>query len=59
VQIARDRLLPLLDRAPAGVLVVADGFSCKTQIEAVSAHRPAHAVQIVADSVRARTQMVR
>jgi Fe-S oxidoreductase len=59
VQIARDRLLPLLDRAPTDALVVADGFSCKTQIEALSAHRPAHAVQVVAESVRARTQMVR
>jgi hypothetical protein len=59
VQIARDRLLPLLDRAPADALVVADGFSCTTQIAALSAHRPAHAVQVVAERVRARTQMVR
>jgi hypothetical protein len=59
VQIARDRLLPLLDQAPADALVVADGFSCKTQIEALSAHRPAHAVQLVAEGVRPPIQMVR
>jgi FAD/FMN-containing dehydrogenase/Fe-S oxidoreductase len=59
VQIARDRLLPLLDQKPPDALVIADGFSCKTQVEALSAHRPVHAVQVVAEGVRARTQMVR
>ena len=59
VQIARDRLLPQLSQAPPDALLIADGFSCKTQVEALSEHRPVHVVQAIAEGVRARTQMVR
>jgi hypothetical protein len=51
--------LPQLAETPPGALLVADGFSCKTQIEALSGHRPMHVVEAIAEGVRARTQMVR
>jgi Fe-S oxidoreductase len=59
VRIAGERLLPQLAETPPDALLVADGFSCKTQIEALSDHRPMHVVEAIAEGVRARTQMVR
>jgi Fe-S oxidoreductase len=59
VRIAGERLLPQLAETPPDALLVADGFSCKIQIEALSDHRPMHVVEAIAEGVRARTQMVR
>src|SRR4051794_39691473 len=59
VRIAGERLLPQLAETPPDALLVADGFSCKIQIEALSDHRPMHVVEAIAEGVRAPTQMVR
>jgi FAD/FMN-containing dehydrogenase/Fe-S oxidoreductase len=47
-EIASQRLLPLLDDAPEDAILIADGFSCRTQIEELSDRRPLHTAQVVA-----------
>lgn len=47
VAIAEHRLLPMLRDAPSDTLVIADGFSCKTQVEQLSDRRPLHTAQVL------------
>ena len=42
------RLLPAVREAPADALVVADGFSCKTQIAELTDRRALHTAQVLA-----------
>jgi len=46
-EIANQRLLPKLREAPENTLLIADGFSCKTQIEQLSDHKPLHTAQVI------------
>ena len=47
MQIYEHRLGPHLRSAPAEKLVMADGFSCKTQIEEATGRRPLHLAQLL------------
>jgi FAD/FMN-containing dehydrogenase/Fe-S oxidoreductase len=46
-EIADQRLLPMLREAPENTLLIADGFSCKTQIEQLTDYRPLHTAQVI------------
>ena len=47
VEIGEQRLMPMVRSAPAEALVVADGFSCKTQIEELTDRRALHTAQVI------------
>jgi FAD/FMN-containing dehydrogenase/Fe-S oxidoreductase len=47
MQIYEHKLGPRLREVPAQRLVVADGFSCKTQIEQATARRPLHLAELL------------
>lgn len=47
VQIAEQRLMPAVRQAPKDSLLIADGFSCKTQIEELSDRRALHTAQVI------------
>jgi FAD/FMN-containing dehydrogenase/Fe-S oxidoreductase len=49
VACAEDKLMPALRQADPDALVLADGFSCRTQIRELSPdHRPMHIAQVIA-----------
>jgi Fe-S oxidoreductase len=48
VAIGERRLLPAARDAPEETLIVADGFSCKTQVEELTNRRPLHSAQVMA-----------
>jgi Fe-S oxidoreductase len=45
--IAAQRLLPMLAAEPRETLLVADGFSCRTQVEQLTDRRPLHTAQLL------------
>jgi Fe-S oxidoreductase len=47
VQIAEQRLLPMVRQAAEDTLVIADGFSCRTQIEELTDRRALHTAQAI------------
>ncbi|WP_149548674.1 FAD-binding and (Fe-S)-binding domain-containing protein [Streptomyces marokkonensis] len=50
---AEDRLLPSLREAPEEAVVLADGFSCRTQLEQVAGVRGRHLAEVLAASLPA------
>jgi Fe-S oxidoreductase len=52
-QVAELELVPALAGAAADDLVLADGFSCRTQIASLSGHRARHLAEILADRLDA------
>ncbi|ORA83722.1 FAD-binding oxidoreductase [Mycobacterium malmoense] len=55
VACAEDKLMPALRNADPAALVLADGFSCRTQIRDLAAdRRPMHVAQVLADALAAR-----
>lgn len=46
-QIGEHRLMPLVREAPESTLLIADGFSCKTQIETLTERRALHTAQVI------------
>ncbi|HXV06238.1 MAG TPA: FAD-linked oxidase C-terminal domain-containing protein [Solirubrobacterales bacterium] len=46
-RIGERRLMPAVREAGESAIVVADGFSCKTQIEAMTDRRPLHTAELV------------
>jgi Fe-S oxidoreductase len=54
VACAQDKLLPALAEADPDSVVIADGFSCRTQIRELSDRRPQHTVQVLARAVQGR-----
>ncbi len=48
VAVGERRLLPAVREAPGDALIVADGFSCKTQIEQLTDRRALHTAQVLA-----------
>ena len=47
VRIGERRLLPAVREAPRDALVIADGFSCKTQVSELTDRRPLHLAQVM------------
>jgi hypothetical protein len=47
VQIGEQRLMPAVRDAGTDTLVLADGFSCKTQIEELTDRRALHTAQVI------------
>jgi Fe-S oxidoreductase len=49
-------LVPRVDEAPTDTAVLADGFSCRTQIReyADASRRPVHLAELIAEGLRAR-----
>ena len=46
--VAELSLVPALQACDPKALVLADGFSCRTQIESLSGRRPAHLAEVLA-----------
>jgi Fe-S oxidoreductase len=55
-QVAELALAPALRDAAADDLVLADGFSCRTQVAALSGHRARHLAEVLADRLDADPQ---
>lgn len=51
VACAEDQLLPALRTAPEGVEILADGFSCRTQIGDLTAGRARHLAEVLAEGL--------
>jgi Fe-S oxidoreductase len=52
VAVARHSLLPKLEQTPQATVVVADGFSCRGQIEQLGGRKPVHIAQLVRRALR-------
>jgi FAD/FMN-containing dehydrogenase/Fe-S oxidoreductase len=48
---ARDQLLPAVREAPEGAVVLADGFSCRTQLEQLAGVRGRHLAEVLAEGL--------
>jgi FAD/FMN-containing dehydrogenase/Fe-S oxidoreductase len=47
-EIGERRLMPIVRLAPAETILIADGFSCETQVEAMTDRRPLHTAELLA-----------
>ncbi|MET0448909.1 MAG: FAD-binding and (Fe-S)-binding domain-containing protein [Aeromicrobium sp.] len=47
VAVAEQQLLPAIRNAPPGAIVVADGFSCRTQLDDLTDTEPVHLAQLL------------
>ncbi|MFG2604032.1 FAD-linked oxidase C-terminal domain-containing protein [Streptomyces sp. NPDC048514] len=50
---AEERLLPSVRQAPPGTVVLADGFSCRTQLEQLAGVRGRHLAEVLAQALDA------
>ncbi|MFF5857855.1 FAD-linked oxidase C-terminal domain-containing protein [Streptomyces sp. NPDC012751] len=48
---AEEQLLPSVRRAPEGTVILADGFSCRTQLEQLAGVRGRHLAEVLADGL--------
>ncbi|MFE9773985.1 FAD-binding and (Fe-S)-binding domain-containing protein [Streptomyces sp. NPDC005931] len=48
---AQDQLLPAVRRAPDGAVVLADGYSCRTQLEQLAGVRGRHLAEVLAEGL--------
>jgi FAD/FMN-containing dehydrogenase/Fe-S oxidoreductase len=46
-EIGEQRLMPMVREAPEEAILIADGFSCKTQIEQLTERRAMHTAQVI------------
>jgi Fe-S oxidoreductase len=46
-EIGEQRLMPMVRSAPEETILIADGFSCKTQIEQLTDRRAMHTAQVI------------
>lgn len=53
VACAEEQLLPSVREAPEGAEVLADGFSCRTQLEQLAGRRGRHLVEVLAEALGA------
>jgi hypothetical protein len=53
MKVGEHKLMPMLRAAPGEALVIADGFSCRTQIEQMTERRPLHTAQVVEMALQA------
>ncbi|AKZ56405.1 putative oxidoreductase [Streptomyces ambofaciens ATCC 23877] len=51
VACAEDQLLPAVREAPRGAVVLADGFSCRTQLEQLAGVRGRHLAEVLAEGL--------
>ncbi|MFF5361031.1 FAD-binding and (Fe-S)-binding domain-containing protein [Streptomyces scabiei] len=51
VACAEDQLLPAVRAAPADTLILADGFSCRTQLEQLAGRRGLHLAEVLAEGL--------
>ncbi|MGW3152304.1 FAD-binding and (Fe-S)-binding domain-containing protein [Streptomyces sp. NPDC001177] len=51
---AEEQLLPSVRAAPEGTVILADGFSCRTQLEQLAGVRGRHLTEVLADALEAR-----
>ncbi|MET2717410.1 FAD-binding and (Fe-S)-binding domain-containing protein [Streptomyces harbinensis] len=51
VACAEDQLLPAVRRAPAGAALVADGYSCRTQLDQLAGRTAHHLAELLADAL--------
>ncbi|MCZ9342843.1 (Fe-S)-binding protein, partial [Streptomyces sp. TRM76130] len=51
VTCAQDRLLPAVRQAPDGAVVLADGYSCRTQLEQLTGTRGRHLAEVLAEGL--------
>ncbi|MEU1022944.1 hypothetical protein ABZ366_12800, partial [Streptomyces sp. NPDC005904] len=49
---AEEQLLPSVRRAPGDAVVLADGFSCRTQLEQLGGVRGRHLAEVLAEALR-------
>jgi FAD/FMN-containing dehydrogenase/Fe-S oxidoreductase len=56
IRIAERTLLPAVRGAGDGTLVIADGFSCRTQVEQGTGRRALHLAEVLADAVRSKSR---
>ncbi|MEU1053154.1 FAD-binding and (Fe-S)-binding domain-containing protein [Streptomyces sp. NPDC005876] len=54
VACAEDRLLPAVREAPAGAVVLADGYSCRTQLAQLAGVRGRHLAEVLAEGLEER-----
>ncbi len=47
LEIGEHKLMPMVREAAGDTLVIADGFSCKTQVEQMTDRRPLHTAQVI------------
>jgi hypothetical protein len=52
VAIAGQQLLPAVEELPPGAVVLADGFSCRTQLDQVAGRNGLHLAQLLAGRPR-------
>ncbi|MFF5534196.1 FAD-binding and (Fe-S)-binding domain-containing protein [Streptomyces cinerochromogenes] len=52
---AEEQLLPSVRQAPPGTVVLADGFSCRTQLEQLAGVRGRHLAEVLAEALEAST----
>ncbi|RBM17754.1 FAD-binding and (Fe-S)-binding domain-containing protein [Streptomyces sp. PT12] len=52
VACAEDQLLPAVRGAAPDAVLLADGYSCRTQLEQLGGHRARHLAEVLADAVR-------
>ncbi|MDB1088159.1 FAD-binding and (Fe-S)-binding domain-containing protein [Streptomyces sp. ACA25] len=52
VACAEDVLLPAVRSAPEGAELLADGYSCRTQLDQLGGHRARHLAELLADHLR-------
>jgi FAD/FMN-containing dehydrogenase/Fe-S oxidoreductase len=55
VQVAEQQLLPALAQAEEGDILLADGFSCRTQADDLAGVSGVHLVQLLQERIRARS----
>ncbi|MFJ2719635.1 FAD-binding and (Fe-S)-binding domain-containing protein [Streptomyces sp. NPDC087437] len=48
---AEEQLLPSVRRAPAGAVILADGFSCRTQLDQLAGVRGRHLAEVLAEGL--------
>ena len=53
-EIGEQRLMPTVREAPKETILIADGFSCKTQIEQMTDRRALHTAQVIALAMEQR-----
>ncbi|GKQ36573.1 FAD-binding and (Fe-S)-binding domain-containing protein [Streptomyces sp. A012304] len=52
---AQEQLLPAVQNAPEGAVVLADGFSCRTQLDQLAGVRGAHLAEALAEALPGET----
>jgi Fe-S oxidoreductase len=52
--VAERTLLPAVEGAPEDAVLLADGYSCRTQVQQLAGKRPAHLAELLAEALDRR-----